>query len=210
MSESSPAGKSWQARIGEATDALAASFVESISYDRRLYKHDIAGSIAHATMLEKVGLITGADHEAIFAGLKQIEAEIDRDGPKWAGFKPELEDIHMCVEAELIRRVGEPGRKLHTGRSRNDQVATDLMLWTLDATDELTELYSNVLKAFVAMAERSADVVMPSYTHLQRAQPIVAGAEVLAWTEALARGLERLRRFAEHYEFPLGSGAIAG
>src|SRR6185437_16591699 len=96
--------QSWQARISEATDAIAQSFVESISYDWRLYKHDIAGSIAHATMLAKVGLITDADRDAIVKGLKEIEAEIDRDGPKWAGFKPELEDIHMCVESALTER----------------------------------------------------------------------------------------------------------
>jgi argininosuccinate lyase len=210
MSTQSPPEKSWQARISEATDAIAQAFVESISYDWRMYKQDIAGSICHAHMLSTVGLLTDDERETIIGGLREIEREIDVQKQAWPGLKPEFEDIHMCVEAELIRRVGEPGRKLHTGRSRNDQVATDLMLWTLDATDELSALYLNVLKAFVALAERSADVVMPSYTHLQRAQPIVAGAEVLAWTEALARGLERLRRFAEHYEFPLGAGAIAG
>src|SRR5438045_1213101 len=126
---SSTPEKSWQARISEATDAIAQAFVESVSYDWRLYKHDIAGSIAHATMLAKVGLITDADRDAIVKGLKEIEAEIDRDGTKWVGFKPELEDIHMCVESALTERIGEPGRKLHTGRSRNDQVALDLSLW---------------------------------------------------------------------------------
>src|SRR5215212_243515 len=122
MSESSTE-KSWQARISEATDAIAQSFVESMSYDWRLYKVDVAGSIAHATMLAKVGLISFEDLAAIKSGLKEIEAEIDRDGPKWAGFKPELEDIHMCVESALTERIGEAGRRLHTGRSRNDQVA---------------------------------------------------------------------------------------
>jgi argininosuccinate lyase len=202
--------KSWQARISEATDAIAQAFVESVSYDWRLYKQDVAGSICHAHMLSTVGLLSDAEREAVIGGLREIEREIDAAKAAWPGFKPEFEDIHMCVEAELIRRVGEPGRKLHTGRSRNDQVATDLMLWTIDATDELGALMVNVLKAFVAMAERSADVVMPSYTHLQRAQPIAGGAEVLAWTEALARGMDRLRRSAEHYDFPLGAGAIAG
>src|SRR4051812_35980894 len=138
MSETSPQ-KSWQARIGEATDAIAQSFVESMSYDWRLYKVDIAGSIAHATMLEKVGLITGADREAIYAGLKEIEAEIDKDGPKWKGFKPELEDIHMCVESALTERIGDPARKLHTGRSRNDQVATDLAMWLVDTGEALAK-----------------------------------------------------------------------
>jgi argininosuccinate lyase len=210
MSQQPPAEKSWQARISEATDAIAQAFVESISYDWRLYKQDVAGSICHAHMLATVGLMTEDEREAVVGGLREIEREIDQQKQAWPGLKPEFEDIHMCVEAELIRRVGDPARKLHTGRSRNDQVATDLMLWTLDATEELGALYANVLKAFVAMAERSADVVMPSYTHMQRAQPIVGGAEVLAWAEALARGMERLQRSAEHYEFPLGSGAIAG
>src|SRR5437762_12568885 len=165
---SAGAEKSWQARIGEATDALAQSFVESISYDRRLYKHDIAGSIAHATMLEKVGLITGAEREQIEVGLRSIETDIE------AGnfvFDESLEDIHMVVEAELIKRIGEAGRKLHTGRSRNDQVATDLSLWLCSIVEPLEVSLTDLQQAFVALAERSTSVVMPSYTHLQRAQP---------------------------------------
>src|SRR5256885_12316205 len=118
--------KSWQARIGEATDALAASFVESISYDRRIYKQDIAGSIAHATMLAKVGLINEAERDQIIQGLKSIEKDIESNN---FTFDENLEDIHMVVEAELIKRIGEPGKKLHTGRSRNDQVAADLFIW---------------------------------------------------------------------------------
>src|ERR1044071_5133733 len=118
--------KSWQARISESTDKLAASFVESISYDRRLYKHDIAGSIAHATMLAKVGLISDAERDAIIEGLKTIERDIESGN---FSFDESLEDIHMVIEDALIKRIGEPGRKLHTGRSRNDQVATDLALW---------------------------------------------------------------------------------
>src|SRR5712671_2352176 len=172
-----PPGKSWQARISESTDAIAQSFVESMSYDWRLYKVDVAGSIAHATMLAKVGLITDADRDAIVKGLKEIEAEIDRDGPKWAGFKPELEDIHMCVESELTARIGEPGRKLHTGRSRNDQVALDLSLWIRGAVDEVQSKLVDLLRSFVLLAQRSRDVVMPSFTHMQRAQPISAAAE---------------------------------
>src|SRR5882757_6637289 len=145
--------KSWQSRISEATDAIAQSFVESMSYDWRLYKVDVAGSTAHATMLAKVGLITDADRDAIVKGLKEIEAEIDRDGPKWAGFKPELEDIHMCVESALTERIGEPGRKLHTGRSRNDQVATDLVMWLRSETSIIGETISALMKAFVVLAE---------------------------------------------------------
>ena len=214
--------KSWQARIGEATDAIAQTFVESMSYDWRLYKVDVAGSIAHATMLEKVGLITGADREAIFAGLKEIEAEIDRDGPKWAGFKPELEDIHMCVESALTERIGEPGRKLHTGRSRNDQVAVDLRLWIKSTGSALGFELRTLCRTFVELAVRSQDVVMPSFTHLQRAQPISAGAEASAWCTMFLRDAHRCERLAypaldnssSHGIFsdpsPLGSGAIAG
>src|SRR3954447_25203528 len=170
--------KSWQARISEATDALAQSFVESISYDRRLYKHDIAGSIAHATMLAKVGLISDAERDAIIEGLKLIEKDIDSNN---FVFDEAMEDIHMVVEAELIKRIGEPGRKLHTGRSRNDQVALDLSLWLDGSSLELQRGVEDLQKSFVRLAERSRGVVMPSFTHLQRAQPICAGAEALAW-----------------------------
>src|SRR5438552_2093450 len=166
-----PGEKSWQARISEATDALAASFVESISYDKRLYKHDIAGSIAHATMLAKVGLISGEERDAIIEGLKGIERDIEAQN---FTFDIANEDIHMVIEAELIKRIGEPGRKLHTGRSRNDQVALDLAMWCNDAGGEIIRQIMDLDRAFVALADRSRDVVMPSYTHLQRAQPICA------------------------------------
>src|SRR5438552_6015139 len=129
-----PGEKSWQARISEATDKLAQSFVESISYDKRLYKHDIAGSIAHATMLAKVGLISGEERDAIVEGLKGIERDIEAQN---FTFDIANEDIHMVIEAELIKRIGEPGRKLHTGRSRNDQVATDFVLWAYTTAEDL-------------------------------------------------------------------------
>jgi argininosuccinate lyase len=209
MAEKS-AEKSWQARISEATDALAQSFVESISYDRRLYKHDVAGSIAHATMLEKVGLITGVEREQIEVGLRSIEKDIEAGNFQ---FDESLEDIHMVVEAELINRIGEPGRKLHTGRSRNDQVATDFVLWAADAGRQLgNEQFDPLLKAFVSLAERSSDVVMPSFTHMQRAQPITAGSEALAWASAFQNALQRFHApfMTQTVEWPLGSGAIAG
>ncbi|MGH7178785.1 MAG: argininosuccinate lyase [Tepidisphaeraceae bacterium] len=205
--------KSWQSRIDEPTDKLAQEFVESISYDWRLYKHDIGGSIAHATMLAKVKLITDADRDAIVNGLKEIEAEIDRAGPSWPGFKKELEDIHMCVESELTARIGEPGRKLHTGRSRNDQVATDLGMWIFDVSRTLEhQLHHELCGAFIKLAERSRDIVMPSYTHLQRAQPILAGAEALCWCATFFDDASR-SNFAgdvDRHSMPLGSGAIAG
>ncbi|HEY7087647.1 MAG TPA: argininosuccinate lyase [Tepidisphaeraceae bacterium] len=204
------AQKSWQARISEATDKLAQSFVESISYDRRLYKHDIAGSIAHATMLAKVGLITDPERDQIIAGLKSIEKDIE--GGKFV-FDESLEDIHMVVEAELIKRVGEAGKKLHTGRSRNDQVAFDLALWLDHAGEEVKNRLTDLVRAFVSLAERSDTLVMPSYTHLQRAQPIAAGAEALAWAvmfDSDAMQIIHVSRSAISQEFPLGAGAIAG
>jgi argininosuccinate lyase len=199
--------KSWQARIGEATDKLAQSFVESISYDRRIYKQDIAGSIAHATMLAKVGLITDAERDAIVEGLKSIERDIEADNFK---FDIELEDIHMVIEDALIKRIGEPGRKLHTGRSRNDQVALDLAMWIAHAGWQVNEKLQTLMGAFAGLADRSADVVMPSYTHLQRAQPIVAGAEALAWAEMFDGDQERISHLHVQHVCPLGSGAIAG
>ena len=201
--------KSWQSRIGEATDAIAQKFVESISYDRRIYKQDIAGSIAHATMLAKVGLINNTERDAIIEGLKGIEHDIE------AGtfvFDESLEDIHMVVEDALIKRIGEPGRKLHTGRSRNDQVAFDLTLWLAKSYDGILELLDLTVKALVSLADRSAGIVMPSFTHLQRAQPISAGAEALAWATMFERDEHRIERFGYdpmHF-MPLGSGAIAG
>ncbi|MGA2442031.1 MAG: argininosuccinate lyase [Tepidisphaeraceae bacterium] len=202
--------KSWQARIGEATDALAQSFVESISYDRRLYKHDIAGSIAHATMLAKVGLITDGELNAIIEGLKGIERDIEAGKFK---FDESLEDIHMVIEAALIERVGEQGKKLHTGRSRNDQVALDLCLWIRrEGTGRLIKLVHRLFEAFVGLAERSRDVVMPSFTHLQRAQPICAGAEALAWADMFSIDSIRITQtlVGAGSLSPLGSGAIAG
>lgn len=208
--------KSWQARISEATDALAASFVESISYDRRLYKHDIAGSIAHATMLAKVGLISDADLAAIKASLESIQKDIESNN---FHFDESLEDIHMVIEAELTKRIGEPARRLHTGRSRNDQVAFDFSLWIWDAATTLGTTISDLCRALVVLAERSADIVMPSYTHVQRAQPISAGAEALAWARMFDRDMGRVLAcraapsgFFDENELdsPLGSGAIAG
>lgn len=201
--------KSWQARIAEGTDALGASFVESISYDRRLYQQDIAGSIAHAAMLAQVGLITQAERAAIEQGLREIERDIQAGNFE---FDESLEDIHMVVEKALIDRIGEPGRKLHTARSRNDQVATDLMLWIKASAPVYASRLVELQKAFVGLAEGSGDIVMPSFTHLQRAQPICAGAEALAWCEMFEHDLRRnaLLCLRDDEASPLGSGAIAG
>ncbi len=199
---------------GSEADPLAQRFVESLSYDTRLYKHDIAGSIAHARMLQHVGLITQKDLAAIERGLGEIEAEIDAQGERWGGWLVELEDVHMCIEAALIKKIGEPGKKLHTGRSRNDQVATDLLLWCSQSIMELTGRLEQLNQAFIDLADRDGRVVMPSYTHLQRAQPVVVGGELLAWVNAFDRCATRLSAFwddgAIHDVYALGSGAIAG
>jgi len=201
--------KSWQSRISEGTDALAQAFVESISYDRRLYKHDIAGSIAHATMLAKVGLITDVERDQITDGLKSIERDIESGD---FVFDESLEDIHMVIEDALIKRIGEAGKKLHTGRSRNDQVALDLKLWLREGAEALQAQCDKLCIALVALADRSRSIVMPSFTHLQRAQPIVAGAEALAWASMVRDAGGRFRDVEadSEGEMPLGSGAIAG
>lgn len=196
---------------GSETNPLAARFVSSLDYDKRLYKHDILGSRAQARMLAAQKIISDADRDAILIGLDAIEAEITAKGDAWEGWKIELEDVHMCIEAALVERTGDAGRKLHTGRSRNDQVALDLRLWCREAEHELQKKFFNLVSAFVEMAERSGSVVMPSYTHLQRAQPILAGAELLAWADAFDRCAHRAHLMAQlSNENPLGSGAIAG
>ncbi len=197
---------------GSEGNPLAARFVSSLDYDKRLYPHDIRGSIVHARMLKHVGLITADDLSAIEAGLHEIKAEIDEQGDAWPGWRVELEDVHMCIEAALIEKAGDAGRKLHTGRSRNDQVATDLMLWI--QSEQVSQRLEKLLKAFVESAERHGEIVMPSFTHLQRAQPILVGGELMSWLTAFAQCQHRFREFSDdsrlHRIYPLGSGAIAG
>lgn len=200
--------KSWQARIGAAQDALAVQFVESLTFDNRLARHDITGSIAHATMLQSVGLINKKELAAIKKGLLGILADIEAGKFKWDITQ---EDIHMAVEAELIERIGDPGRKLHTARSRNDQVALDIRLWCREAIAALVERIADLQRAFVAMAREQGDTPMPSFTHLQRAQPIVAGHELLAYVEMLQRDKERLQDCLKRVNIsPLGAGAVGG
>ncbi len=196
---------------GSETDSLAARFVESISYDQRMYYHDIQGSIAHATMLAKQKIISNSELETITHGLNQIQQEIASQGAAWPGWIVELEDVHMCIEAALIKKIGDPGRKLHTGRSRNDQVALDLKLWIKDVSQELSKKFTTLAHAFVGLAEHSGHIVMPSFTHLQRAQPIVLGGELTAWLAAFDRCANRLDALnAINQLNPIGAGAIAG
>jgi len=200
--------KSWQARIGTASDELAEKFVESLSFDHRLAAHDIRGSMAHAAMLSQIGLITESEFTAIKNGLKQILAEIE------AGelhFDISQEDIHMAIEASLIERIGEPGRKLHTARSRNDQVALGFRLWCLTAIDVVTNRIIELQKSFITLAREHGSIIMPAFTHLQRAQPIHFGHELLAYVEMLQRDRQRLADCRLRTGIsPLGSGAVAG
>ncbi len=196
---------------GSEGDPLAARFVSSLDYDRRLYTHDIEGSLAHAKMLHQVGLIDADDLELIKVGLEAIRSEIADLGDDWPGWKVELEDVHMCIEAALIQKTGDAGRKLHTGRSRNDQVALDLKLWIDEAAGVLNKRFVALIRAYLTLAEKDGLIVMPSYTHLQRAQPIVVGGELMAWVAMFERAQRRLLNLeAEALQNPLGSGAIAG
>jgi len=200
---------SWHGRFEKPPAPLTQQFVESLSFDRRLYKHDIAGSIAHARMLQSVGLVTRAELRAIERGLAGIAADIE------AGrfpFQTADEDIHMAIEAALVRRAGEPGRKLHTARSRNDQVALDLRLYLRDAIDlALLPALDRLQAALVGLAEREGAAPMPGFTHLQHAQPVAAGAMVLSYVEPLERDRERLLDARKRINVsPLGACALAG
>ena len=198
----------WKGRFQQETSALLQQYSESISFDWRLWRHDIAGSIAHSAALEKAGLLTPEERAQIVAGLQEIGAEIEAG--KFS-FKPELEDIHMNIEAELTRRIGAAGAKLHTARSRNDQVALDLRLYLRDEADALAAALRAMQRALVALGARHADVIIPGYTHLQRAQPVYFAHHLLAYVEMFDRDRERVLDARKRLNvIPLGSGAIAG
>jgi argininosuccinate lyase len=200
--------KPWGGRFTEATDVLVETFTASVNVDRRLYRHDIAGSIAHAQMLAKVGVLTPAECDAIVTGLKQIETEIERGDFAWS---VALEDVHMNIEARLTERIGAAGKKLHTARSRNDQVATDLRLYLRDGIDAVLAAIRALQEAILTAAEREADSLMPGFTHLQVAQPVTFGHHLLAWFEMLTRDAARFREARARVNvMPLGSAALAG
>lgn len=200
--------QSWGGRFTESTDAFVAEFTASIQFDQRLYKHDIAGSRAHAKMLNKASLLSNADLEAILTGLDQIEAEIEAGNFDW---QIALEDIHMNIEARLTDRIGIAGKRLHTGRSRNDQVATDIRLWLRDQIDHIAHEIRRLQTGLVDLAEREADTILPGFTHLQVAQPITFGHHMLAWYEMLERDYERLMDCRKRVNImPLGAAALAG
>ena len=195
-------------RFHKAADKLVAEYTTSIPFDWQLYRHDIAGSIAHARMLAKQGIISEKEAEILTKGLAAIGEEM---GQGKFQFKPELEDIHMAIEARLIEKVGEVGGKLHTARSRNDQVALDLRLFAKEAiSDTLTKL-REFQRAIIGLAEANKGVVIPGYTHLQSAQPVLLAHHLLAYFEMLQRDIDRFSDCLKRTDvMPLGSGALAG
>jgi len=202
------ASKPWSTRFSDKTDSRVVKFTESISFDRRLFKHDILGSIAHANMLVQVGLITKVECQQIVQGLSEIQAEIESGRFL---FVHEREDIHMHIEAALIEKLGDVGRKLHTGRSRNDQVTTDTKLWMREAVGQIDARLIHLQRAFVMIAERYRDVIFPGYTHMQRAQPVLGAHIFLAYVEKLERDRSRLADCRKRLNtLPLGAAALAG
>ena len=198
----------WKGRFQQETAPAVQRFTESISFDWRLYKFDIQGSIAHASALEKAGLLAPEELEQIKTGLKAIEQEIDEGRFE---FRIDLEDVHMNIESALTSRIGSAGAKLHTARSRNDQVALDLRLFLRHETDEVRNRITALQKALVGLAEKYQAAILPGYTHLQRAQPVFFAHHLLAYVEMLERDRERLQDGRKRIDrMPLGSGAIAG
>ena len=198
----------WKGRFKEEQSDLLKSYGESVSIDWQLYRLDIAGSIAHARALKSAGILTEEEFQKIESGLRQILAEIEEGRFE---FQMDLEDVHMNIEAELTKRIGPAGAKLHTARSRNDQVALDFRLWLREACDSLTRKIQGLQRALVGLAERHRHAIMPGYTHLQRAQPVFFAHHLLAYVEMLDRDADRLRDARARMDaMPLGSGAIAG
>ncbi len=208
MSQNDQPIKPWGGRFSEATDAFVERFTASIGFDYRLYHHDINGSIAHATMLAKVGVLTEAERDQIITGLEEIRAEIVADKFTWS---VSLEDVHMNIEALLTQRIGITGKKLHTGRSRNDQVATDIRLYLRDEIDAIAKELTRLQQGLLQVAEANADTIMPGFTHLQTAQPVTFGHHLLAWFEMLQRDYGRLMDCRKRVnQSPLGAAALAG
>ena len=205
-----PDGQSsiWGGRFSEPTDAFVARFTASVSFDKRLYHYDILGSIAHADMLFGIGVLDEHEHRAIVDGLTNIRGEIERGEFVW---RESLEDVHMNIEARLTELIGEAGKKLHTARSRNDQVATDVRLWLRDGIDAVDQHLSAILASLVDTAAEHAATIMPGFTHLQTAQPVTFGHHLLAWFEMAWRDRDRFRDCRRRLNVsPLGSAALAG
>jgi argininosuccinate lyase len=204
---SSPA-KPWAGRFNAPTDAFVEAFTASVDFDRRLYRYDIQGSIAHATMLAHQGILSDAERDAIVSGLESVRERIDAGAFEWS---IPLEDVHMNVESAVTELIGDAGKKLHTGRSRNDQVATDVRLWLREEIDLIRTAIARLQSSLVDLAEREAETVMPGFTHLQVAQPVTFGHHMLAWFEMLDRDRGRLADCRRRMNvMPLGAAALAG
>ena len=200
--------KLWGGRFTEPTDTTVEAFTASVDFDRRLYRQDIAGSVAHATMLADVGVLDRSERDAIVVGLRGIESDIEAGRFEWSSV---LEDVHMNIEAALTERIGEAGKKLHTGRSRNDQVATDLRLYVRGETDAVVGALCRLREVLLDLAGREAETVMPGFTHLQSAQPITFGHHVLAWHAMFERDTARFADARRRINrLPLGAAALAG
>ncbi len=205
---SADAPKLWGGRFDESTDAFVEAFTASVQFDQRLYKQDIAGSRAHAEMLQQTGVLTAEDVSAINGGLDKIQASIEAGEFEWSIAR---EDVHMNIEAALTELVGDAGKRLHTGRSRNDQVATDIRLYMRDACDQAAAELTRLMDGLLTLADKNSDTIMPGFTHLQTAQPVTFGHHLLAWFEMLLRDLDRLADTRRRINtMPLGSAALAG
>ncbi len=208
MTKLKDTNQSWGGRFSEATDAFVARFTASVNFDQRLYRQDIRGSLAHARMLAKVGVLSAEELDSIVAGLGEILAAIEAGDFEWS---EALEDVHMNIEARLTDRIGITGKKLHTGRSRNDQVATDIRLWLRDEIDAISAELTRLQEGVLDLAERHSDTIMPGFTHLQTAQPVTFGHHLLAWFEMLERDHGRLLDCRKRLNrSPLGAAALAG
>jgi argininosuccinate lyase len=200
--------KPWKGRFTAATDQLVEEYTESVSFDQRLYDVDIQGSKAHARMLARVGVLTASESDAIITGLDQIHDDILRGDFSWSRT---LEDVHMNIEARLTESIGDVGKKLHTGRSRNDQVATDIRLYLRQGVDRLSAELKTLILSLLDLAEAEYDTIMPGFTHLQVAQPVTFGHHMMAWVEMLRRDLGRLSDCRGRMNvMPLGAAALAG
>ncbi|MES9991828.1 MAG: argininosuccinate lyase [Candidatus Thiodiazotropha sp.] len=208
MSDSHAPTKPWSGRFNEPTDAFVEAFTASVGFDQRLYQYDIQGSIAHATMLARQGILSDAERDAILQGLEQIRKRIEEGDFSWS---VSLEDVHMNVESALTEAIGDAGKKLHTGRSRNDQVATDIRLWLRHEIEQIRNAILRLQTALLDKAALEVETILPGFTHLQTAQPVSFGHHMMAWFEMLERDRERLADCNKRVNvMPLGAAALAG
>ena len=208
MSKDKDSNQLWGGRFSEPVDQFVERFTASITFDQRLYRQDIEGSIAHARMLHQTGILTEQESQQIVEGLTEIGNDIENGKIEWS---ISLEDVHMNIEAELTRRIGETGKKLHTGRSRNDQIATDIRLYVRQEIDQIGAQITALQNVLLDLAEKEAATIMPGFTHLQTAQPVTFGHHLMAWQEMLHRDYGRLMDCRKRVNLsPLGAAALAG